>query len=413
LKTLNGLQALPMTINLKNPSAEIKLIPLLHGKFEAGEIHIGEAKLRLTNMNKTVIQLNNIRLKSTSDNLSHHYFLTNLSFDFIRDDLLFSGHVVITSDVKIDFADQAIVCKNFKASLFDVILKGEFNFKNIFSSYVGSGHFTLQASHINKLIEQLNVNINNINASIDIVSNNENFDIRSNFHVKNAKIANVNFDNSNFKLHYIDNILYVESAETNLYGGYLNAVAAVNLQSDIPVITLHAKAINLQIEPLFKMLQTNNADINPNTKISGTGNVELNISTIGDDEQSLLNHLNGTSQISIVNGIIMGSDWDDMVKEFIASNNGITQEMIPQSFQVLRFKQLTGSFVINNGVFVGNDLLLESADATIKGKININIAHNFINYELKADLPNSLLFAGDYNAKNIVATASFNGTLFN
>ena len=70
----------------------------------------------------------------------------------------------------------------------------------------------------------------------------------------------------------------------------------------------------------------------------------------------------------------------------LETNNAITQTMIANYFHVLRFKQLSASFNINNGMLDNDDFLLESADMLIKGKGKINLPNNLIDYVLQAEL---------------------------
>ena len=449
-------QAPSVKLDIKNAVVQLKILPLLLGKFKTGAIQIDQLTLNQQDPLLT-IQLKNIRLKSSITDQLNNSFFTNLSFNFAKNNLPLSGYAVIsghvtvdwkndyyfikntilnvfmtnnnktlrlttTGDMIIDIINQTAAWKNFNSTLSDLSINGELNAKNILSDPVVSGHFTLRSSHIKKIFDQIDFfniktenipDINDINADVHLFANNKSFNIQSNLHIKNIQMSKINIDDINCRLYFKNNILNIKSIHANLYGGFLNGEATINLESFLPIMTANVKTYNIQIEPLFKLIQAANADINPNTKIVGTGNIELDISTSGADGQSILNNLTGTSHVRITNGILMGKDWDDTVNMFVAANNAITQHMISQNFRVFRFKQLSCSFKINNGIFLGEDLLIESSDIMINGKGNINLPNNLLDYELRAEFKNILPYDGIYNnsAKTILATILFRGPL--
>ena len=451
MMTPNESSAPSMKLDVKNAVLELKLIPLLQGKFKTGSVQIDQLTLNQAHSTST-IQLNNIRLKSLVFDQLANSFLTDVSFDFIENSLPLSGHVALSGKVAInrkngvyyinnvssnvsmnnnnktldltargemmiDIMHQTASWKNINASLSNLTINGELNAINILSYPSISGHLTLQSPTIKKLFEQIGLlnqqsehylDIGYSIAKVDLFANNESFDIQSNIYVKNASISNINIDDANFRLHFKNNNLIIKFINANLYGGYLNGEATINLESPLPIITAHVKTHSIQIEPIFKLIKAN-TDIHPSTKILGTGDVELAVSIRGADEKSFLNNVNGKSYVSITNGTLMGNDWDDIVAKFFSSNNTITQEMMPKSFSLFRFKQLSGSFTINNGVLFCDDLLLKSSDLIIKGKGNINLPNNTIDYELQAELQNPLEYEAMYNnpPKIIPATVYF------
>lgn len=410
LQTPNESPLSSIKLDIKNIIVHLKLIPLLQGKFKTGAIQIDQLTVNQLGM-KSSIQLNKIKLNSSAYDQLTNTFLTNLSFDFTENNLL--GHITISGDVTINRKNNICFIKNISSNLFmnnanlsDLTMKGELSANNLLENPTITGHFTLQSPNIKKLLEQFGIlnlksenliDIDSSTAEADLLANNETFDLQSTIHIPNTKIANINLDDVNLKLHFKNNILNLESIKANLYGGTLNGEVILNLESHSPTITAHLKTLNIQIEPLFKLIQMADTDIHLNTKFLGTGDIELNVSAKGLNVDEMIKNLNGTSHVNITNGILMGTDWDDIITRFFSSNNAITQEMIPQSFHAFRFKRLSASFTINNGDIVGNDLLLTSSDLIIKGKGNINLTNNSIDYELQTALQNPLEYEEIYN----------------
>lgn len=429
--TPNGFQTPSVQIDIKNAIVQFKLLPLLHGNVETGALQIDQLTLNQQHSPST-IQLNNVQLASSAADQSNTSYLTKLSFNFAESSLPLAGHadftgsvtidwnnyyysinntifnvsltdnnrtlnLTITGDMMLDYIKQTASWKNINANLSDLAISGELHAKNILSNFNVSGKFVLQSSHIKNIFEQINLFreitknlpvMNDINADINLLVNKQSFDVQSNFHIKNMQMSNINIDDINTRLHLHENILNIESMRASLLGGLLNGEATIRFNSYLPAMTAHVNAYNLQVEQLVNLMRDTNADIHPNSSISGTGNIELNVYATGADKKSILTSLNGTSRVSITNGILMGKEWDDIVTRSVASNNVITQQMISQYLRVLRFKQLSSSFKINNGIFDSDDLLLESADINIKGKGKINLQNNLIDYALQAEFQN-------------------------
>lgn len=327
---VNHIQIMSPNIDIKNATVQIKLIPLLHGKFETGTVQIDQLVL-------PAIRLNKIKLESFAHDKAANSYITNLSFDFNEDSLPITGHADISGDVTIDLKTDAYSVKNISSSISidnitpQLTINGDLNASNNLNYPNISGHFTLQSSRI--------------------------------------KIIDMNIDDIDCKLHFNNNMLSIESITANLYSGSLNGNAAINFEATFPTTNAHVKVFNIQIDPLLKLIQPP-----PTTIISGRGDIELDITTTGQDEISILNNLNGTTHVSITNGTLIGKDWDDSVSKYLPQHNGL-----------FRFKELSASFTISNSILTCNDLLLTSAEMVIKGKGDINLLNNLFDFELHAE----------------------------
>lgn len=396
-----------LKIDIENAILELNILSLLHGRLKTGAIQINQLTLDQKDMPST-ISFHNIRFKS-STNQTDDSFPINLSFYFDEKSLALTGKAVISGNIHIDWKNDYYFIENTICNVFVTNQDKTLHLST-------SGDIIVDVARQTAAWKKFNVNANdlNINGELNATDILNDPDVRGLFslsHIDSFLISKNDISNIEFGLHFKKNILNIESIKADLYGGLLNGEGMINLESLVPIATAHVKTRNIQIEPLFKLLQAMNTDISPNTKIFGTGNIELDVSTKGSDEKSLLNNLNGSGYMNIVNGIFMGPDWDEMLKQWTV-NNAVTQEMISQNFRVFRFKQLSGSFKINNGIFSNDDLLIESFAAIIKGKGDINFPNNFIDYKLQAEFQNILPHEGlnDF-AKNSTPTLFFRESL--
>lgn len=413
IMTPKGSEVSDVKIDIRNAVAQLELMSLLRGKIKTGTIQIDELTLdQRTFILK--INLNNIRFEISPLDKSEQSFLTTLSFNFAENSFLHSGRAVISGDVAIDMMHQTASWKNIHAVVLGLTLNGELNAKNIFNNPDVSGNFTLESSNLKAMLNQINLSelktenipdINTVHADINLFANIESFSMQSNLQIKNIQASKINIDDINARLYFKNNIINMEFINASAYGGDFNGEASINLNAYRPVITAHVKALNVQIEPLFKLMQVSQANIYPDTKMTGAVNMELEASTIGGEVKSLLNNLKGTGHLSISNGLFMGKDWDEMVARLDASKS--------QNLRIFRFKQLSASFKINNGIFFSDDLWVNSSDINIKGKGQINFPNNFIDYVLQAEFQNNSAYNGiDSNsAKMVLATIPVRGVL--
>lgn len=346
-------------MDLKNIIVQIKLLPILQGKYKMGAIQIEQLTLHQP-YSPLPIQLRNIQLKASATNKLNSTFLTMLAFD-IENNLPLSSnanktlHLTINGDISIDLKQQKIIAKNLNVALPGLT--------------IGT------------------LDIHDIHADIDLSANKQSFSMQSHLQIKNIKIAALNIDDIKCGLNFKNNIFNLETINANLYGGSLIGNATIHLNSFFPMIATHIKILNIQVEPLLKTLEATHGNIHTNTMLFGTGNIALDVSADVENIETLVNSLNGTSQVSVANGVLVGNDWDDAVTKLVAAKNTIGKEIIAANLHVFRFKQLSGTFKINNGVISGDDLLMESAYITIKGNSRINLANNLIDCELRVDLP--------------------------
>jgi AsmA protein len=242
---------------------------------------------------------------------------------------------------------------------------------------------------------------------VDFFANSESFRVKSNFYVDNIQSPDIKIENISAQLNFQNSILDVALSQASAFGGDVNGEINVNFIAESPSMTAHVKGLNLQIDSILKFMQASQINIYPNTKISGMGNIELDVTSNGIEINSLIRNLDGTSQISISNGLFMGKDWDEIVTNLAASNHAITNETISENFRIFRFKQLTASFKIKNGIFFNDDLLIDSSTINVKGKGQINFPNNSIDYLLQAELQNT------YNGTDniILATLPLSGSL--
>lgn len=158
-----------------------------------------------------------------------------------------------------------------------------------------------------------------------------------------------------------NNIRITFSATTNVAGGTITKTGTCDLNhtSKHMLINESIKITGVNLNPVLRAFN-DKEDINGQL----TGSILLNTN---DNHGSWLNNLNGNGNISIKNA------------SFGQLN---VSSMINQNLTLLRFDTVTGTFNIKNGTLSNNNLNMTSKNLLATGAGTINLVNNTINYQL-------------------------------
>jgi len=160
----------------------------------------------------------------------------------------------------------------------------------------------------------------------------------------------------------------------SLYQGTYQGSAQVNLQGAAPRIALNSKFQGISIEKLLVAL-------GKKASVTGVGDLQLNITTSGQNANAILQQLNGTTSFKVAKGVYHGMDinfWWQNAQALIAhklpslKNSGETT-----------FEKLSASFAIHNGVAHSNDTSINTTSVTALGVGDVNLPAQTINYHVK------------------------------
>jgi len=171
-------------------------------------------------------------------------------------------------------------------------------------------------------------------------------------------------------------IIKIAPITANLYHGSYNGNITVNAKNKIPTLSLNSKLSKINFNPLLNDLM--------NMKyITGTGDLQFNVSAQSFDTDTMMKTLNGNAKFGVYNGTLQNVDaayYLRVVKSLLKKQTPPSREGANET----NFGSLTGTASINNGVITCNDLLLQSKVYTMNGQGNINLPANKIDYRIQA-----------------------------
>jgi len=150
---------------------------------------------------------------------------------------------------------------------------------------------------------------------------------------------------------------------------------------------LAASLAGAQIEPLLR-------DALDMSALTGTGNVQVNLTTQGADFAAARRKLDGTAALQLRDGAIKGADLAGHLREARERLRGIRGEPLPVDLtQKTDFTDLNATFTIRGGVLRNDDLEARSPLLRIAGGGSIDLAAERIDYTARVSLTGPLLAA--------------------
>lgn len=117
------------------------------------------------------------------------------------------------------------------------------------------------------------------------------------------------------------------------------------------------------------------------SSIEGNVNADVNVTTHGLLQSTLIKNLDGKVGFGIANGAFTGANFDKLVCEGIARIRN--KELGEKDWEPsTRFKNLSGSFDIRNGVATNDNLTAVLSNLNLKGDGNVNLVQQTMDYHV-------------------------------
>lgn len=172
--------------------------------------------------------------------------------------------------------------------------------------------------------------------------------------------------------------LDVSPISAHLYQGSLAGTAAVNANNN--TFSVKQQLAGVSVGPLIR--DAANKDI-----LDGRGSVTVDVTATGQTPTALKKALNGTASIALQDGALKGVDIAGLLRQaraILGSRSAVEQQA--RGGQKTDFSELTGSFVIKNGVARNEDLQAKSPLVRLAGAGDIDIGEGTMDYSVKASL---------------------------
>lgn len=166
-----------------------------------------------------------------------------------------------------------------------------------------------------------------------------------------------------------DGKLTATLAELALYGGAGQGRVTLDGSGAAPGVDATMRLTGVQIEPLLK-------DAADFERLSGTGATELSVAGRGKSQKAIVESLNGKGGLDFRDGAVKGINLAAMLRNVTAafSEGGAQQKT--------DFSELTGSYVIQNGLLTNKDLQMKSPLLRIEGAGTVNLPPRTLDYRV-------------------------------
>jgi uncharacterized protein involved in outer membrane biogenesis len=201
------------------------------------------------------------------------------------------------------------------------------------------------------------------------------------------KLANVKTENVNLGLKAADGVASLSPFAANLYGGSMNGTLKVDARGT-PTIAFKQNMKSVNVGPLL-------VDSIKNDMLSGTGTVNIDVTTQGATVGALKRGLLGNASLNLADGALKGVDIAGGIRDLKNKVNIFKSKEAADADKTKKtdFSELTATFDIKNGVAHNEDLAMKAPILRLsKGdsKGDIDIGNEKINYVAKPTVVKSL-----------------------
>lgn len=172
------------------------------------------------------------------------------------------------------------------------------------------------------------------------------------------------------------------SIHSDFYEGSINLDTKLNVrEKGTPKLSTTAKMSGINLEAMAKPVPA----LEP---VQGTVNASLNITTQGQLQSVLTKNLNGSIQFNIDKGVFTNANFDKLVCEGIASVRKKDLDKTDWDDST-HFKDLSGTFVIKNGVASNDNLIASLSNMNLKGDGKVDLVNQYLDYHMGLNIRGS------------------------
>lgn len=175
-------------------------------------------------------------------------------------------------------------------------------------------------------------------------------------------------------------VLHVNPAAARLYSGSSTGNVTLDAHGAVPVLHLDESLTGIDVQPLLE-------DFAKLNRISGRGNVTLNVTAQGNTTAAMLSSLDGHAAANLTNGAIDGLDLWSAINSAVAlaQKHSLPSGGLGKS---TRFDTFRASADLTNGVATTKDLDIASGDLHVTGQGTANLVTEAVSYHVSAAVLN-------------------------
>lgn len=173
-------------------------------------------------------------------------------------------------------------------------------------------------------------------------------------------------------------VLRIAPAAAKLYGGDYSGTITLDAHGAVPVLRMSQNLAGIDVEPLLR-------DFAKTDRISGRGNVTMNVTASGKTTEALLGTLDGHAAANLANGAIKGLNlWSDIDRAIALAQR--RAPAVGSTGNETKFDAFRASADLTNGVAATKDLDITSGDLRVTGQGTANLVTEAVNYRLNATI---------------------------
>jgi uncharacterized protein involved in outer membrane biogenesis len=171
-------------------------------------------------------------------------------------------------------------------------------------------------------------------------------------------------------------VLHIKPAAALLYGGTSTGDITVDAHGAVPVLDLNESLADVDVQSLL----TDFAKLN---RVSGRGNITIDVTAHGNTTPALIDSLNGHAALNIAKGAIQGINLWSAINSAVAL---VQRQSLPaqSAGNDTPFDVFKASADLTNGVAATKDLNIASGDINVTGQGTANLATQAVNYRVNA-----------------------------
>lgn len=175
-------------------------------------------------------------------------------------------------------------------------------------------------------------------------------------------------------------ILHINPAAAELYGGTSTGDITLDAHANVPVLRLNENLAGIAVQPLL-------TDFAKLSRVTGRGNITLNVTAHGNTTTALTASLDGHAAVNITNGALQGINlWSD-INSAVALTG---RQALPAKSggNSTPFDTFKASADLSNGVATTKDLEIDSGNLHVTGQGTANLVTEALNYRVNAAILN-------------------------
>ncbi len=194
------------------------------------------------------------------------------------------------------------------------------------------------------------------------------------------KVGGAALSQVQIRLNGKDGIARLTPFTANAYDGAIKIEAMIDVSGETPRIQFKPRINKIKLGPLFQ-------DTTAKDDIAGAAFLQADLNTSGLSPDDLLEHMNGTLRLEIVNGKLKPFPIRQAIHTALASpqKKPLPEATAPDT--TTEFTQLSGTAVIEDGILYNDDLMVTAETMQMNGAMDIDLVHRQTDCRLNVSLP--------------------------